>query len=194
MKKLLSLSAASIGLVMICVAFLGGSTGFAQATNGTIAGSVVDAAGAVVVGATVTATSLETGDKRSATTNKVGAYRIESLLPGNYRVEVTADTFAKTTVDKTVVNASVITSVNVTLRPGSASTSVEVSADTVAALKTDSGELSDTLSAREVNDLPISSSESVSLGITLPGVTDGDGRQLHKRLRVFGERQSSARQ
>ncbi len=171
MKKLLSLSAASIGLVMICVAFLAGSTGFAQATNGTIAGSVVDAAGAVVVGATVTATSLETGDKRSATTNKVGAYRIESLPPGNYRVEVTADTFAKTTVDKTVVDASVITSVNVTLRPGSASTSVEVSADVVAALKTDSGELSDTLSAREVNDLPISSLNPYALGTTLPGVT-----------------------
>jgi hypothetical protein len=144
---------------------------FAQTTNGTIAGSVVDTSSAAIAGATVTATSLDTGDKRTVSTSKVGAYRIESLRPGSYKVNVTAPSFATTTVDQAVVNASVVTSVNVTLSIGSTTASVEVNASTVAALKTDSGELSDTLSAVEVNSLPISSLNPYELGVTLPGVT-----------------------
>ncbi|HEX3572203.1 MAG TPA: carboxypeptidase regulatory-like domain-containing protein [Acidobacteriaceae bacterium] len=144
---------------------------FAQTTNGTIAGSVVDQSNAAIAGATVTATSLETGDKRATTTSKVGAYRIESLRPGTYKVDVSANSFATTTVNETIVNASVTTSVNVSLTIGSTMATVEVNASSVAALKTDSGELSDTLSAVEVNNLPISSLNPYQLGVTLPGVT-----------------------
>jgi len=175
MKKLLGLAAVSIGMVALCLAFAGGTAAFAQTTSGTIAGSVVDAAGAVVVGASVTATSEQTNDKRSTTTNKVGAYRIESVSPGTYRIEVSADTFAKTTVDDTVVNASVITSVNVTLHPGPSTTNVEVNSDVVAALKTDSGELSETLPNVEVENLPIASLNPYELATTLPGVTTVTG-------------------
>jgi hypothetical protein len=143
----------------------------AQATNGTIAGSIVDPTQAVVVGATVTATSLQTNDVRTATTNKVGGYRIESVLPGTYRIEVAAPGFATTTVPSTVVNTSVITSVNVKLTLGSAATTVEVSAEAVAELKTDSGELSETISETEMNNLPISSLNPYELATILPGVT-----------------------
>lgn len=146
-----------------------------QATNGTIAGTVVDPSQAAVVGATVTATSLETNDVRVATTNKVGGYRIESVPAGTYRIDVTANSFAKTTAERTVVNASVITSVNVTLTLGSTNTEVEVSADQVEALKTDNGELSDTLSLAEVNNLPISTLNPYQLAVTLPGVTTVTG-------------------
>jgi outer membrane receptor protein involved in Fe transport len=69
------------------------------------------------------------------------------------------------------VNSSVITSVDVKLSVGAASTEVQVSADEVAALKTDSGELSDTLTAVEINDLPIATLNPYQLGTTLPGVT-----------------------
>ncbi len=135
-------------LLLVVATLLGLTTAaIGQATNGTIAGSVVDPAQAAIVGATVTATSLETNDSRMATTNKVGGYRIESVPPGTYRIDVTAPSFAKTTVDKTVVDASVVTSVNVTMSlgidhdHGGSEMPIEVEA-----LKTDSGELSDTLS------------------------------------------------
>lgn len=147
----------------------------AQSTNGTIAGSVVDQAHAAISGATVTATSLETGDVRAATTNKAGGYRIDAVEPGTYKVVVTANTFATVTVPSVVVNASVISSVDVTLAVGSASATIEVSADTVAALKTESGELSETLSTAEINDLPIPSLNPYELAVTLPGVTTVTG-------------------
>ena len=82
----------------------------------------------------------------------------------------------------------VVTSVKVTLTLGSATTSVEVKSDEVEALKTDSGELSDTLSLAEVNNLPISDLESVSTGGDAARCDDGDGRQLHERLWILGER------
>jgi hypothetical protein len=164
MKRVIELTSVAIALAL-------GQIGFAQATNGAIAGSVIDASRAAIAGARVTATSVETGDVRMATTNQVGAFRIESVSPGTYRVEVTAESFAQTTVNDAVVNASVATSVDVTMKAGVATAVIKVSADEVAALKTDSSELSDTLSAVEINSLPISSLNPYSLAVTLPGVT-----------------------
>lgn len=163
------------GMVAVGLSALTGTPALAQATNGTIAGSVVDKSQAAIIGAKVTITSLTTGETRTAVTNSVGVFRIESVSPGHYRVDVTADTFAKTSVADAAVSASVVTSVNVPLAIGSEATTVEVSADTVAALKTDNGELSETLSTVEVNNLPISSLNPYQLATTLPGVTTVTG-------------------
>lgn len=167
--------ATAIAWVAMGLIFFAGGVATGQATNGTIAGSVVDEAQAAVVGAKVTATSLQTGDTRTAKTNKVGGYRIDSVPPGTYKIVITADTFDAATVPSVTVNASVIASVDVTLQIGSVATTVEVSADTVAALKTESGELSDTLSSIEVNTLPISDLNPYALATTLPGVTTVTG-------------------
>jgi len=166
MKRVIKLIFVSVALALALV-----QIGFTQTTNGSIAGSVVDVSQAAIAGARVTATSVETGNTRSATTNKVGTFRIESVAPGTYRVEVTADSFEQATVTDAVVNASLATSVNVTLKAGLATTVVQVTAGDVAALKTDSGELSDTLSAVEINSLPLSRLDPYQLADTLPGVT-----------------------
>ena len=160
---------------ILAVLLLTTAAAVAQTASGTIAGTVVDPAGAAVAGATVTATSLDTNEARTVTTSKVGSYRIEAVNPGTYRVEVTAASFAKQLVNKVAVPPSVITSVNMTLTIGSATTNVEVSADEVAALKTDSGELSDTISGLEVSTLPVANLNPYSLATTLPGVTTVTG-------------------
>jgi hypothetical protein len=175
MKRFRSLASVLFGVAVMLLAFVTSPSAVAQTSNGTVAGSVVDSSHAAIVGASVTITSLQTGDSRTATTNKVGSYRIEALPPATYQIEVSAPTFATTKVEKAVVHASVITSVNVTLTPGFATTTVEVSSDTVAALKTDSGELSDTLTSVEVNDLPIPDLNPYTLATTLPGVTKVTG-------------------
>jgi hypothetical protein len=143
---------------------------FAQTANGTIAGTVVDATGAAIPGATVTVTDIQTNLGRTATTNGAGGYRIESVQPGSYKVVVSATSFAQTTIERTDVTASVVTSVNATLAVGSETSTVEVGAVT-AGLRTDSGELSDTLSMQEIQNLPIANLNPYSLATTLPGVT-----------------------
>jgi hypothetical protein len=145
---------------------------FAQTSNGTIAGVVTDQTGAAVVNATVTAKSLATGSSRSAQTNSVGAYRIESLIPGGYTLTAKAPSFATTSVQNVTVVGSTITSINAELKPGAASETVEVQAS-AEALQTESGELSHTIPTKEINSLPISSLNPYSLAATLPGVVTG---------------------
>ncbi|MFP5207468.1 MAG: carboxypeptidase-like regulatory domain-containing protein, partial [Acidobacteriota bacterium] len=68
-------------------------TAHAQNIFGSIIGTVSDPSGAVLPGASVTATNLGTGEKRTATTNGQGSYQLLSLPTGNYKVEVDAPSF-----------------------------------------------------------------------------------------------------
>src|SRR5437870_1104844 len=73
------------------------STGFGQATGANLVGTVVDASGAAVPNARVTATNTATGVKFNAATNTDGAYRINNLAVGMYDVNVTAAGFTPMT-------------------------------------------------------------------------------------------------
>jgi len=154
-------------VLLLLVAF--GLYGNAQTPLGTIAGAVTDPTGAAIPSAAVTATSLQTNEKRTAATNGAGSYRIESLLPGTYKIETTAPSFGST--NATVqVNSSVVTSVNLTLQAGTESTTVDISSSGEL-LKTDGAELSNTLSTLEVSALPVNNLNPYALATTLPGVT-----------------------
>src|SRR5215469_12094223 len=78
-------------LVLLAVA----SLGYAQsAATATIVGQIVDAQGAVIPNATVTATNTATGIPHTAKTTSSGNYTIPNLPPGTYDVKVEAATFA----------------------------------------------------------------------------------------------------
>ncbi|HEX7287416.1 MAG TPA: TonB-dependent receptor [Candidatus Angelobacter sp.] len=148
----------------------------AQTSNGTIAGVVYDPQGAVVTGATVTATSQTTGETRSATTNSFGAYRIESVGPGTYTISVKAPNFALLKLDNVIVKASVITTANANLKVGATETTVEV---TVGAetLQTEDGALSHDISHVEITQIPIASLNPLALILTEPGVVAPTSRE-----------------
>ena len=59
----------------------------------TFSGKVTDSQGLPVVGATVTATLVETGETHTATTNDEGAYKVINLKPGNYKVKASNSGF-----------------------------------------------------------------------------------------------------
>src|ERR1700716_1769824 len=81
------------------LAFLGGtlmtSTVFAQFETGSISGTVKDSTGAVIAGAQVTITSVDTAAERTDTTNDSGSYNITNLKPGLYEVKVTHPSFGE---------------------------------------------------------------------------------------------------
>src|SRR5207247_7305635 len=81
---------------------------FAQKITGDISGTVQDSTGAVVKGATVTASNTATGETRSATTSDAGFYRIVELPPGTYKVTATAQGF-KTVTREAQVSISLVT-------------------------------------------------------------------------------------
>jgi hypothetical protein len=80
------------------------ATGFAQTATGSLRGKVSDPSGAVVQGATVTATSAD-GKKITATTTAQGNYELKNLPPGSYTVTVSAKGFALDTEPSVTVAA-----------------------------------------------------------------------------------------
>src|SRR5665213_4058446 len=66
---------------------------FAQASGGTISGTVTDVTNAIIPNAQITIKNLGTGEKRTLNTDKAGFYNAPSLLPGHYQVSATAPGF-----------------------------------------------------------------------------------------------------
>ena len=152
------------------IALIGSAAAHAQTSYGNISGSVTDATGAAVPGAQVTAVNANTGEKHSVTTTDRGAYNIDSVGTGPYNIEVIAANFEKTVVARVQVDPSVQTAVPVVLQVGSISDTIEVSGATDL-LKSESGEVSETVGTKEISDLPINSLNAYALATTLPGVT-----------------------
>src|SRR5262245_22608280 len=80
--------------VLLLVSLFAVTFAFGQAEQGTITGVVTDPSGAVVAGATVTATNTATGFKRTATSSGNGAYFIPALPPAVYDITVDKSGFA----------------------------------------------------------------------------------------------------
>ncbi len=89
----------NIGLAALFALLIAASGVFspapAQNTYGTIVGVVTDETGAVVPGASVTATNVDTNIVTTAETNQTGDYRVLNLLPGTYDLTVETTCFKK---------------------------------------------------------------------------------------------------
>lgn len=146
---------------------------FAQATTGTLRGTVTDPNGGVVAGATVTAKNQGTGVSSPTTTNGEGDYAIPNLLPGQYTVTVENAGFSKKAVTDVAVGIGQITNVAVALTVGTPAEIVTVtSAGEELALKRDESQISTTFESRKVNDLPSNGAGGGidTLALLAPGV------------------------
>lgn len=98
------------------------------AGDGTIQGTITDTSGAVIANATVVATNNATGVATTRTTTSNGFYVISPLLPGTYTVTVDAQGFSKFRQLNLTLNAMQTLGLNATLKVGSASANVTVTA------------------------------------------------------------------
>ncbi|HMH16344.1 MAG TPA: TonB-dependent receptor [Edaphobacter sp.] len=101
--------------------------GFAQYENGSIVGTIRDASGAVVSGATVTVTNTGTGVASTRTTNDNGDYEVPALRVGQYNVFVSREGFSPANATDITVSVSSRQRIDLTLKVGSNETTVEVS-------------------------------------------------------------------
>jgi hypothetical protein len=99
---------------------------FGQAQGGRIVGTITDSTGAAVANADVEATNVGTNVPSKTKTNGAGEYHIDNLIPGMYKVTASASGF-KGTSETVDVQLSMTGALNLTLVPGSASETVEVS-------------------------------------------------------------------
>src|SRR5216683_5185068 len=139
--------------IVFVLAVLGSALAWAQTSNGTLVGSIVDPTGAVVTKATVSALSSQYGQPHETHTDSVGTYRLESLQPGIYAVTITAPAFETITVTGVVINGSLTTTINGKLKLAAAQQTIEVQATAGQAIDTQSGQLGGNISHQEITEL-----------------------------------------
>ncbi len=140
---------------------------FAQAVFGNITGTVTDPSGAAVPNAQVVITDTDRGVSYNTTTNSVGNYTQTHLLAGHYQVKVKASGFTESAA-AAEVQVDATTRVDAQVSVGKAESSVTVTAESPL-LKTDRADVSTTLSAAEVERLPIFNRNITTLLLALPG-------------------------
>ena len=142
----------------------------AQAVNGTLLGVVTDSAGKVVPNAQVTIVLTGQSTQYATVTNGSGDYTEPDLPSGTYAVTVVAPGFKKETRENIALATNTTTRVDVTLSPGNATETVEVTS-APAELQTDRADISSTLEQSQIGTLPLSSGNSFqSLLNTVPGM------------------------
>jgi hypothetical protein len=157
--------------LVILVLLVAGTNLFSQTDTGSIAGTVTDPTGAVIPGATITATSTDTGLKLSAMSNDTGQFTILAVPRGNYSVSTDVSGFDPQTIAVTV---TVTTQQNVAfeLKPAGASTTVQVTA-AAPLVDTANATIGANIEGRQVTELPLNGRNFSSLALLTPGVTRG---------------------
>src|SRR5258708_10165440 len=141
----------------------------AAQSTGSIVGQVTDLSGAVVPGAKVIVTGVETGVQRPTTSTSDGYYSVPSLAPANYIVSAEIAGFKKTVSAAMKVDTTATVRVDLKLAPQDSKVSIDVSAR-APALETETSMTGDTVTGKELTDLPFNGRKSLGLAMTVAGV------------------------
>src|SRR6266496_5252900 len=167
-------------LLFLLVISLGGLLYGQGGAVGTILGTVKDASGAVVAQAGVDVTNVATGVTKHTESTVSGDFTVPYIQPGTYRITVQATGFQKFVVDKVEVVVAQQARIDVTLKPGQVSETVEVLGGAVA-LDTDSSSVSHLISQKQVEQLPLNGRNFLSLLFVGAGAVQTNGEQGQMR-------------
>jgi Carboxypeptidase regulatory-like domain/TonB dependent receptor-like, beta-barrel len=180
-------SAALVGVVLVVMGL--SRTSAAQAVFGAITGIVTDASGAVVPGATVNVTNIETAVMKTLVTNEAGVYNATNLIPGRYKVEASLTGFKTAVVSSVTLEVNANQKVDVTLEVGPTSELVTVAAASPL-LQTEQTNLGQTVTQQQIEQLPtgrnLFSLIPLAAGVSQQTTCDGCGN--NGNLRINGDR------
>lgn len=160
------MSSRLVSVVLLCAA---SPLVWAQSDRGTITGTVSDPAGAVISSAPVDIRNVETGATYQTVSSTTGNYTLSQLPVGNYELSVIVPGFKRYVRQSITVGVAQTFRIDISLEVGSATESITVT-DATSLLKADSGELSHTVEAANLNNLPVlgTGSSVSSSGIRSP--------------------------
>lgn len=138
-------------------------------TTGSISGTVQDAQGAMVPGATVTLQNTETGVVQTIESDSVGFYRFSALPLGTYSVTFEKTGFEKYVQTNVVIDVDTAARVDAALKVGSTKEKVEVST-TQAVVDTENAQVGEVIGGEEMVDLPLNGRAYTDLLALQPGV------------------------
>ncbi len=160
--------------IMVCSALVAtAAAGRSQVANNTaLVGTVTDASGAVLAGASVVGINRETKVEYPGKTNAQGYYSIPFILPGTYDVTAEVPGFKKVTATGVVVTLNLSVRTDLSLAVGSTNEAVTVTAQTPA-LSTDDAVIGETITTQQVENLPENSRRVMELAATASNIIVG---------------------
>lgn len=160
-----------LALLFVCAVVALGQT-----NKGGISGTVLDANGAAVPGATVTVTNVGTGQSQTVTSSEDGAFSVNSLDPVTYTVTVEVAGFKKSVVQSVKVDTASVASIVVQLETGAINEEVSITAE-ASLLNTETGTTTSTVTERQIQDVPLNNRSVLDLAVTAPNVSGDAGSE-----------------
>ncbi len=188
----------SISALAMLACFFPSIPAHSQLVGATLSGTITDESHAAIPSATVSILNVATGITTTKTTNDQGIYDAPNLLPGNYQVSISAPGFQKTVQSGIVLTVGAQQVLNISMKVGSVSQTVEVTTqapDVELASSTINGDIS----SNTISQLPLNGRSWTDLATLQPGVSnihdvaaatthDRLGRGLGNQMSVDGGR------
>ena len=168
---------AILRVFLLAVVVLSAGVAVMAQTTGEIQGTVKDPSGALVPGASVTATFQGTASARTAQTDKDGGFEFTEMAIGHYTVTVEAAGFKTSTTKDVEVTLGHVTLVNTTLQVGGSTETVTVEGQ-AAQVETSSTQIGAVMNDVAVSQLPLTSRDAYQLLQLQPGVQSQLGADL----------------
>ena len=163
-------------VTLIAIILLGAVVVLGQTNKGGISGTVIDSNGGAVPGATVTITNIGTNQAQQVTTSETGGFSVQSLDPVTYSITVEVTGFKKAVLETVKVDTATTVTANVILEAGAVSELVSITAD-APLINTESGTATHTISARQIQDVPLNNRSVLDLAVTSPNVSGDAGSE-----------------
>src|SRR6516225_6514635 len=161
-----------LGMIWVAIAavvFFGLTPLDAQVDTGSITGTVTDASGAVVSGARVSLSNVDTGATLTTTTGSDGVYKFSPVRIGSYKVDASSQGFKSVSQAGIRVDVGANVIVDFLLNPGSTTETVEVTA-AAPVLQTQDASVGQVVDQRNVNNLPLNGRNFTFLAQLVQGV------------------------
>ena len=177
MRKLQSMGLGLVCLALVALLCSANPVG-GQEVTASITGTVMDPTGAAVVGATVTAKSVERGLSYTSVTNESGIYRIAQLPVGSYELKVEKPGFASVAYAAFVLTLNQVARIDVALKVGQVAQSVEVTG-AAPILKTETTQVDTIINSATNEAIPLATRNYVELTLLAPGTVTTDPHSLN---------------
>ncbi|WP_128915408.1 TonB-dependent receptor [Granulicella sibirica] len=185
------------GALLLCIFSLATQNLYAQNTTADVVGTATDVSGAVIAGASVVLTDVDTQEKRTLVTNDAGQYAFTLLKPSHYSLTITSQGFKTATIASFNLSAGDRAREDAHLVIGGQDQVVEVEAQ-APALQSDSSVMSNTVTETATQELPLNGRNFYNLVQITAGATEGlnnglasgnrpDDRRLTSSVSVNGQ-------